>query len=219
MGVKENLLGKVYGRLTVISPSDSINNRTYWKCRCVCNKVCNVRADQLKDGTTSSCGCLRIERLREKICTHGATGTPTYDIWEAMGQRCNNQNSAGYAEYGGRGIKICDRWLGAEGFSNFLKDMGERPHKLSLDRVDVNGDYSPENCRWADNSLQGFNTRKSKNNTSGRSGVSWDRGRNKWSASIMKNRKTIHLGRFSSFEDAVKAREQAELKYFGFIKE
>lgn len=124
-----------------------------------------------------------------------------------------------YHDYGGRGIRICDRWSGVDGYSNFLDDMGERPENKSLDRIDVNGDYEPRNCRWSDYSLQSFNTRKSKNNTSGRTGVSWKKARNKWEAFIGKKGKCIKLGTFNTFEEAVKAREDAELKYFGFNKE
>ena len=97
--------------------------------------------------------------------------------------------------------------------------MGERPEGTSLDRTDVNGNYCKENCRWADASVQGFNQRKSTNNTSGRTGVSWNKQKLKWDAYIMKDRKKINLGRFEKKEDAILAREQGELKYYGFIKE
>lgn len=219
MGLKQNLIGNIYGRLKVTSESDNCKNRTMWFCECTCGNTCVVRADHLKSNITSSCGCLRLDRLKDSICTHKATGTDTYNIWESMNQRCNNPKSNGYSEYGGRGIKICYRWSGRVGFENFLSDMGERPKCLSLDRIDVNGNYEPSNCRWADSSLQSFNTRKPKNNTSGRSGVSWDKHRSKWASYIMKDYKKISLGRFETFEEAVHAREQAELKYFGFNKE
>ena len=219
MGAKQDLSGNIYGRLKVMGEPITLNGRTKWLCKCDCGENVYVRADNLKYGTTSSCGCLRLERLKDKISTHGCAGTQTYQIWEAMNQRCNNKNSSSYKNYGGRGIKVCDRWSGVDGYSNFLKDMGERPDKLSLDRKDVNGNYEPDNCRWADSSLQGFNTRKNKNNTSGRSGVSWDRTRSNWASYIMKDQKKISLGRYDSFEEAVAAREKAELKYFGFTKQ
>lgn len=216
---REDLSGRTYGRLTVSSEYIIVNNRVKWLCECKCGSTTYVRPDNLKDGTTSSCGCLRLERLKDKIVSHGATGTKTYSTWEAMNQRCNNAKSSMYNNYGGRGIRVCDRWSGKDGYSNFLEDMGERPKNMSLDRIDVNGNYEPENCRWADPSLQGFNTRKSKNNTSGRSGVSWDKFRSKWHSYIMKDHKKINLGRYDSFEEAVKAREKAEIEHFGFIKE
>lgn len=212
-------VGDVFERMTVVSEPYIVNKRKVVDCVCSCGNSKTVRVDGLKAKTTNSCGCFRLDRLREKLVTHGATNTQTYGIWEGMLQRCLNQKSSGYDSYGGRGITVCDEWLGKNGFSNFLKDMGEKPEKLSLDRIDVNGNYCKENCRWADSSTQGFNTRLCKNNTSGRTGVSWDSARNKWAAKITKNRKSISLGRFDSYEDAVKARENGELKYFGVVKE
>ena len=144
-------------------------------------------------------------------------GTSIYRAWTSMRDRCNNPNNYAYARYGGRGIKVCERW--EESFMNFYNDIGERPEGTSLDRTDVNGNYCKENCRWADASVQGFNQRKSTNNTSGRTGVSWNKQKLKWDAYIMKDRKKINLGRFEKKEDAILAREQGELKYYGFIKE
>lgn len=212
-------IGDVFGRLTIISESYIVNKRRVVDCVCSCGNSRTVRVDGLKAKSTNSCGCYRLDKLREKIVTHGATNTKTYGVWEGMVQRCTNPKSYGYKSYGGRGITICERWLGKDGFLNFLSDMGEKPDKLTLDRIDVNGNYCKDNCHWADSSTQGFNTRLCKNNTSGRTGVSWDKSRNRWCASIMKNFKKIHLGRFENFDDAVKAREQGELKYYGVIKE
>lgn len=212
-------IGDVFSRMTVVKEPFNINGRKVVECLCSCGVVKIVRVDGLQGGTTNSCGCYRLDKLREKTVTHGATNTKTYSVWEGMLQRCNNPKSSGYPNYGGRGITICNRWLGETGFENFLKDMGEKPKYLTLDRIDVNGNYSQENCRWADVSLQSFNTRLSSNNTSGRTGVSWDKTKRKWSSYIMKDRKKIHLGRYDTLEDAILAREKGELKYFGMIKE
>ena len=209
-------IGCKINRLTVVGKSFIKKGRTYTPCQCECGLFKDVREDALKSSERISCGCFRIERLREAIVTHGKTKTKAYGTWEGMMQRCNNPNSEGYANYGGRGIKICCGWLD---FENFFNDMGERPEGMSLERLDVNGDYYKENCCWADASTQGFNQRKSSNNSSGKTGVSWSKERHKWEAYIMKDRKKINLGRFEAKEDAIVAREQAELKYFGFIKE
>ena len=215
MSVNINVGDKI-NRLTVIGKSFIKNGRAYTPCKCDCGTVKEVREDALKSEERVSCGCFRLERLRETIATHGKMGTKSYGTWEGMLQRCNNPNSIGYREYGGRGITICERWLH---FEEFFTDMGERPEGTSLDRIDVNGNYCKENCRWADASVQGFNQRKSTNNTSGRTGVSWNKQKLKWDAYIMKDRKKINLGRFEKKEDAILAREQGELKYYGFIKE
>ena len=215
MSVNINVGDKI-NRLTVIGKSFIKNGRAYTPCKCDCGTVKEVREDALKSEERVSCGCFRLERLRETIATHGKMGTKSYGTWEGMLQRCNNPNSIGYREYGGRGITICERWLH---FEEFFTDMGERPEGTSLDRIDVNGNYCKENCRWADASVQGFNQRKSSNNTSGRTGVSWNKQKLKWDAYIMKDRKKINLGRFEKKEDAILAREQGELKYYGFIKE
>lgn len=212
-------VGETYSRLTVLQETYMKNGRKTVRCECSCGNTVDVREDHLKSGVTNSCGCYRLDRLREVIVTHGKTTTKAYGTWEGMLQRCHNPNASNYSEYGGRGITICEDWLGAEGFANFYKDMGERPEGMSLDRMDVNGNYCKENCRWETPSVQGFNQRKSSNNTSGRTGVSWNRQKQMWDAYIMKDRKKINLGRFENKEEAIFAREQGELKYYGVIKE
>jgi hypothetical protein len=131
--------------------------------------------------------------------------------------RCYDEREEGYENYGGRGITVCDSWR--EDFRNFIEDMGERPEKFVLDRIDPDGNYCPENCRWVDRNISSYNTRKASNNTSGRTGVYWFERVGKWVAAIHVKGEQIHLGYFLDFEDAVKAREDAEIKYYGVNKE
>ena len=139
--------------------------------------------------------------------------TPEYTAWANVIQRCTNKNKRDYAWYGGRGIKVCDRWL--ESFDNFLEDMGEKPSpNHSIDRINNDGDYSPENCKWSTATEQARNKGVGKSNTSGFYGVNWHKRSKKWQARITVNGKRIALGSFDDIKDAAKAREKAETKYW-----
>jgi hypothetical protein len=148
----------------------------------------------------------------EKREEHGLRNTAEYRVWDSMKSRCYNPKNTYYEYYGGRGITICDRWL--KSFSAFYEDMGQKPSpKHSIDRINPNGNYEPENCRWATNTEQILNRRMNKNNTTGVVGVY--KSHKKWSAEIWVNYKKIILGSFENFEDAVKARKDGETKYRG----
>ena len=153
------LTGKQFGRLTVVERGENNStNHVRWICRCVCGNIRLVNGWDLKSGKTTSCGCLRSERVSEAQTTHGHScgyrKTPTYSTWKALRKRCNNPNSKDYPRYGGRGITICKRW---EKFENFLVDLGEKPKGTSIDRINNNGNYESCNCRWADSKTQSIN--------------------------------------------------------------
>ena len=132
---------------------------------------------------------------------------PLYKTWDTMKQRTSNPNDKDYPDYGGRGIRVCDRWLGPYGFRNFLEDMGEKPENHSLDRIDNNGNYSKENCRWATIYEQHANKRNNNETV----GVGWLKQRSKWQAYIRVEGKLKNLGSFINYADAVAARRAAEV--------
>jgi len=160
-----DLAGQKFGRWTVIEMAPSVSSRTAWKCLCSCGKSGVVRTGVLRAGHSRSCGCLAAESRASATRTHGATRgsdarSAGYTSWSGMKNRCRNPNSTDYESYGGRGIRVCERWL--HSFENFIADMGPRPSpRHSIDRVDVNGHYEPGNCRWADPKQQKNNQRLS----------------------------------------------------------
>lgn len=155
-----NLTGKVFGRLRALSYA----GLKKWSCICACGKQAVVRGAYLRNGHTRSCGCLQRDLIsqRSKVANrkHGRARSPVYRSYHAMVQRCTNPKFTYFKNYGGRGIKICRRWMGREGFINFLQDMGVRPADRTLDRIDNDGNYKPTNCHWADKVTQMRNRRK-----------------------------------------------------------
>lgn len=159
--------GKPFGRLKALRLSKQTEKgHAVWLCECDCGAIKEVLAQRLVTGKTKSCGCLHKE-LKEK---HGMSESSEYTSWVKMKQRCYNTRYLYYEDYGGRGIKVCDRWK--DSFENFYEDMGDKLDKnYSIERLDVNKDYSPDNCVWADNYVQNRNKRRRKDNTTKYTGV------------------------------------------------
>jgi hypothetical protein len=164
-----DLAGRRFGRWLVLEldPERSrCNGAVYlrWLCRCVCGVERVVTGTNLIQGKSRSCGCLARERVAERATRHGhcrgGKTTSIYTRWKAIKQRCLNPNSPSDVHYGGRDVTLCHRWLE---FENFYADVGDPPPGLTIDRIDVNGDYGPWNWRWATQSMQNYNQRRSLN--------------------------------------------------------
>ena len=159
MGKKKEIkIGTIFTYFTVIEFSFIKNGFAYWKCRCKCGKEKDISGVLLRNKRIKSCGCLRLE----KISTHNMSKTKIYQVWRSMIRRCGDPNHQAYKNYGRRGIKVCKRWQGKNGFMNFLEDMGIPEKGLTLERTNNNLGYFKENCMWATMKNQRRNSRQNK---------------------------------------------------------
>lgn len=168
MGNIVDLTGQCFGFLEVVSmTNERKHGKVVWLCRCKCENLCKVTSNNLRNGSTVSCGCYSKKILTKSRIKHGLYKSRIYNIYICMKERCYNANATSYQNYGGRGIMVCDEWLGEKGFQNFYVWSMSNGYKdsLSIDRIDVNGNYSPQNCKWSTSIEQNNNTRRNNNIT------------------------------------------------------
>lgn len=151
-----NLAGRQFGRLKAIRYDHSAKGGAFWMCACSCGNTAIVRAAKLISGWTKSCGCFRKEVTAARSVSHGHARSLIYERWKGIHARCSNPNHRSYKYYGARGIRVCERW---KSFENFLSDMGLPPSGLIIDRINNDGNYEPNNCRWTTQKISANNRR------------------------------------------------------------
>lgn len=200
----KNRIGEKFGMLTIIGRGKGYKRI----CECECGTIKEIQMSHLKSGGVSSCGCKRVSKTKD--CAS------TFNSYNSMVQRCNNPNNTSYYKYGAAGITICGRWNPDAGgsFQNFLEDMGEKPLKHSLNRINSCLVYSKDTCEWASDTIQSFDQKIDPRNTTGVSGVRYRQDKGKYEARISKDSKQYILYFGNSLIEAIESRLIAELKHY-----
>ena len=201
--LEEDMKPKLIGETWRKYPTEtSMQKATYGLFECqYCKKEFECQTSHIKSGNTKSCGC------QKGGITHGLSHNQFYKTWKNMMVRCYNLENKHYQSYGGRGITVCEEWLDIREFIKWSEATFPNTSDVNLNRININGNYSPENCRWATKTEQNINQRMKKSNTSGYVGVHFDKYHNKWVSQISFNCKNVRLGRFLTKEEAVQARD------------
>jgi DNA-binding XRE family transcriptional regulator len=200
-----DLTGQRFGRLQVIKFTGSDKRGRRWRCQCDCDrKQVVVSGYRLRQGETRSCGCLKASNNLRHGAARGREVTPEYRAWSGMINRCENPNNERYGDYGGRAISVAPRWLGENGFQNFLDDMGTKPSPWhSIDRIDNEKGYTPSNCKWSTRLEQALNTRRSKQVVAKAKWLRAARNRLGWTAKELSKRSGVSRSTIGSFEIGV----------------
>jgi hypothetical protein len=215
MSQVKNEIGNRYGRLVVISrDSSSRKGSATWKCQCDCGNIKTAVGEYLRNGRIKSCGCYQKEMATKANTIHGLSETSLFKIWSGIKGRCFNLRAKSYKYYGGRGITLCDEWLEFLPFYEWAMIHGYQK-RLTIERVDNDGNYCPGNCVFATWVEQAHNQGVRKDNRTGHAGIHWNRKCKKYVVYINNNLKRIHLGSFVNIQDAATARKAAEIKYWG----
>lgn len=203
----KNIKNQRFGKLIAKEYSHTEKGKSStWICKCDCGNIIPVVISSLNSGNTQSCGCFRLERIKEAVTTHGEGRSTEYIAWGNMIQRCTNPNNPEYINYGGRNITICEEWKNS--FETFLNDMGRKPDKkFSLDRIDNNKGYYKENCRWTNCSIQAINQRDKKNKTTGIKNISYSKRDNLYYVGIERKGKRYRKA-FKNLENAIDWKKQ-----------